>query len=85
MNYELKKKIAKKIKYRPPIYGKKTLLIAFEFGAILSEVAMKNKIELDKEIILRAEKILLQELRTNGLQNTAMNFTPLILAALEIK
>lgn len=85
MNYELKKKIAGKIKYRPPIYGKKTLLIAFEFGAILSEVAMKNNVEMTKEIILRAEKILLQELKTNGLQKTAINFTPLVLAALEIK
>ena len=70
---------------RPPIYGNKSLKIAFEFGLILSEVAKSKKIKLTKEISIRSENILINELRCNGLEKTALNFTPLILAALELK
>lgn len=70
---------------RPPIYGKKTLKIAFEFGVILSEVAQQKKIELTGVISTRAENILIRELRDNGLKKTALNFIPLVMAALEFK
>jgi len=72
------------IKHRPPIYGKKTLKIAFEFGLVLSEVAKKKGIALTPEISERAEKILINELKINGLNKTALNFTPLILSVLEV-
>lgn len=75
----------KKLIKNPPIYGKKTLRIAFEFGVVLSEVALKNKVNLTSEISTRAEDILIKELRDNGFRKTALNFTPLILAALEVK
>jgi len=32
----------------------------------------------------RAEEILIKELKINGLEKTALNFTPLILAVLEV-
>ena len=70
--------------YRLPIYGKKTLKISFEFGLILSEVAKDKGVKLTPEISERAEKILIDELRINGTVKTALNFTPLILAALEV-
>ena len=68
-----------------PIYGKKTLRLAFEFGLVLSEVAKERKVELPPEISVRAEEIFLRELAVNGLEKTALNFVPLILAALEAK
>jgi len=83
--YKLKKLINSNIKYRPPIYGKKTLRVAFEFGLVLSEVAKERKIELTAEMSVRAESMLIQELKINGLQKTSMNFIPLILAVLELK
>ena len=70
---------------RPPLYGKKTLKIAFEFGLVLSEVAREKKVELTSELSIRAEDILIQELADKGFKKTALNFVPLILAALEIK
>ena len=81
----MKNLLKKLLKNRPPIYGNRTLKVAFEFGLILSEVARKQKVELTEEISLRAEKILINELKINGLQKTSMNFVPLILAALELK
>jgi hypothetical protein len=70
---------------RPPLYGKKTLRLAFEFGLVLSEVAKERKVELTSEISTRAENILIQELRDKGFRKTALHFTPLMLAALEVK
>ena len=73
------------IKWRPPIYGKRTLRIALEFGVVMSEVAKAKEVDLTGEMSTRAEDILIQELRVNGLQKTANNFIPLVLAALEVK
>ena len=69
---------------RPPIYGKKTLRLAIEFGIVLSETAKEMNVKLTKEISMRAEEILINELKINGLEKTAINFVPLILAALEV-
>jgi len=69
---------------RLEIYGKRTVKLAFEFGLILSETAKTMKIELTPEISARAEDIFLRELNTEGLDQTACNFTPLVLAALEV-
>jgi len=69
---------------RPPIYGKRTLKLAFEFGLVLSETAKALNKELTPEISARAEAILIAELATQGLKKTALTFTPLILAALEV-
>jgi len=68
-----------------PIYGNKTLRLAFEFGLVLSEVAKERKIELTSEISSRAEDILIQELGEKGFRKTALNFIPLVLAVLEVK
>lgn len=68
-----------------PIYGKKTLILAFEFALILSETAKERGIKLTPEISTRAEEILLQEINTNGYKKTTYNFVPLVLAALEAK
>ena len=71
-------------KHPIPIYGKKTMLLAFEFGLVISDTARTRNIRLDREIAERAEEIFFEEIRLNGFKKTALNFTPLILAALEI-
>ena len=73
------------IKWRPPIYGKRALRIALEFGVVMSEVAKAKEIEMTGEMSTRAEDILIQELKVKGLQKTANNFIPLVLAALEVE
>lgn len=70
---------------RLPIYGNKSLMLAYEFGLILSEVAKENNIEVTRNISERAEKILINEIRTKGWRKTTLNITPLIMAALEPK
>ena len=73
----------KNIGYRVPLFGTKTLLLAMEFGLILSETAKDKKIELTNEIVKRAEDVFVKEIKLNGFKKTALNFAPLILAVLE--
>jgi len=68
-----------------PIYGKRTLNLAFEFGLVLSETAKKLKVEVTTKMVVEAEQILVNELKKNGLQKTALNFVPLVMAILGAK
>jgi len=72
------------LKLKPPIYGNKTLKLAFEFGLVLSETAKAKNIDLTTGISLRAEEIFIKELKVNGYKKTGLNFIPLIMAALEV-
>lgn len=66
-----------------PLYRKRTVELALEFGLLLSEIAKQENIEITPEITDRAEKIFLAEIKINGFKKTALNFTPLLLASLE--
>jgi len=59
-------------------------MLSFEFGLVLSETARDNNIEVTNEIAERAERIFFQEIKVNGFTKTALSFTPLILASLEL-
>jgi len=73
------------LKNRPPIYSEKTLLMAFEFGLVLSESAKKMNVAMTPEISERAEKIVVAELKSKGARQTALNFIPLVMASLEVE
>jgi len=68
-----------------PIYGKKTVALAFEFGLVLAEVAKEKGVTVTSDISTRAEEMFLNELRTKGFRATALNFIPLVLACFEVK
>lgn len=73
------------INLKLPIYREKTLRLAMEFGLVLSEVAKEQNKELSGDITQRAQDIFLNEIKINGFKKTALNFIPLILAALEFE
>jgi len=66
-----------------PFYRKRTVELALEFGMLLSEIAKEENVELTPEITQRAEDIFINEIKINGFEKTAINFTPLLLACLE--
>lgn len=68
---------------RLPIYGNKTIKLAFEFAVVFFETARELKKELTREMIEKAESIFLNEIKTKGFKRTALNFVPLVLASLE--
>lgn len=66
-----------------PLYSNQKLLLSFEFGLTIAEVAKKQKIKLTPEIIERAEKILLNEFRKESAEKIAIGMIPTILAVFE--
>jgi hypothetical protein len=70
--------------FKLPIYSKKELLFAYEFGAVLSEVAKEKGTKITPAMSLRAEEVIVKELKANGFDKTAKNFIPLVLAVLEV-
>ncbi len=70
--------------FKLPLFGKKKLLLAFEYGVIISQLAQEQKIELTPEIIKRAEAMLENEFRTQNATFLSVNITPNLLSAFEL-
>lgn len=66
-----------------PVYGNKKLILAFEYGVMISETAKDMKIDLTPEIIKRAENIILKEFRVKNLERLAVDMLINILATFE--
>lgn len=66
-------------------YGKKKAFLAFEFAIVLSDVASQMKIEMTKEIVIRAENLLEKELGYRSAEHFSCNMNVYILAILEPK
>lgn len=66
------------------LFGKQKILLAFEYGLTIQRVADSQKIEMTKEIVERAEKILLNEFRTQTAAFLATNMVPIILSIFEV-
>ncbi len=75
----------KSLKKEPLFFDKKKLLLAFEYGVILSDVAKQRKINLTQDIVLRMEDILLDVCTKKSAEKVAVEMELNILAALEVK
>lgn len=69
--------------FRLPFFGKKKLLLAFEYGVILSQVAKEQGVELTPEMVLRAEAMIENEFSTQNPTRLAVEMTPLLLTVFE--
>lgn len=49
-----------------PLFNKQKLLLAFEYGIILSETAKINNIELTPEIVKRCEEMVFNEFKSKN-------------------
>lgn len=66
-----------------PLYRNQKLLLSFEYGLTLSEVARKRKIKLTPETVERMEHIILEEFKKCTSERLAIDMTVNILAAFE--
>lgn len=66
-----------------PLHSNKKLLLAFEFGIHIADVAKEQGVELTPELVKRAEHILLNEFQTRGAQYIANNWNALLLSVFE--
>ncbi len=68
-----------------PIHSNKKLLLAFEFGMAVSEIAKEQRVEMTPEIVKRAEDIILNESLTRNASQIAGAWQGLLLAVFEPK
>lgn len=76
------KKIIKKILEKIPKHSDQKLLLSFEYGVILKDVA---KDKLDSEMVKRAENIILSEFSKKSPTKLATEMIPNLLASIEPK
>lgn len=69
---------------RLPFFGIQKFRLAFEYGLTIQRVAHDQKIEMTKEIVERAERVLENEFRTQSATFLATNMVPIILAIFEV-
>lgn len=68
----------------PFFFGPKKLLLAFEYGLILSELAHKEGVEVTPEMVKRAEKMIEGEFSTQRATHLAGNIVPNIMTVFEL-
>lgn len=66
-----------------PFFGKTKLLLALEYGFIISNAAKEMKVEVTPELMKRAEEIILNEFQTKTSERLAIDMTPNIMAVFE--
>lgn len=70
--------------FKLPLYGKKKLRLAFEYGLTIAQTAHEMKVEMTPELIERAEEMIVGEFTDQSAQHVALNMVPNILTAFEL-
>lgn len=68
----------------PRFYGRKKLLLAFEYGMILAKSAQEMNVEITPELMQKAETMLENEFQTRNATELAVDMAPNILSAFEL-
>ena len=66
-----------------PLYNSQKLLLAFEYGLILSDVAKEKGVILTPELVKRAEDLIVKEFKANTASYNATHMVPNLLAIFE--
>ena len=66
-----------------PLYQTKKLLLALEYGVILSETAKNRKVNLTPEMVKKMEEIVSNEFKNHSASKVALDMIPNILAVFE--
>lgn len=67
-----------------PIFGKKKLVLSFEYGVVLAQTALENKVELTPELIAKAEEMILGEFQKGDPTRLAVDMIPNIISIFEL-
>lgn len=67
-----------------PFFGRKKLLLAFEYGVVISQVAAAQGVELTPELIAKAEIMLENEAKTQSETMMATQMVPNVLSVFEL-
>ena len=67
-----------------PFFGRKKLLLAFEYGLTIAETARAQRIPLTPELVAKAEVMIENEARTQNESRFATQMVPNILSVFEL-
>lgn len=67
-----------------PFFGRKKLLLAFEYGVILTQVAKERGIEVTPEFVQKAEVMIENEFKTKTPTQIAVEMEPNLLSIFEL-
>ncbi len=70
--------------FKLPFFNRKKLILAFEYGLVLSETAKKQNIEITSEMVDKAERMIENEARTQSDSRMATQMIPNILSIFEL-
>lgn len=71
-------------KFKFWLFGKSKVLLAFEYGVLLSETAQKLDVKITREFMERAEVMIVGEFSTRNAEEIAIDMSPNILSAFEL-
>jgi len=66
------------------LYSRKKLLLAFEYGAIIAEVAQKQGVEVTPELMKKAEIMIESEFNKKSPTRLAVDTLPNVLSVFEL-
>lgn len=69
---------------RSRFFGKKKILLSFEYGVVLSQVAAEQGIELTPEMIERAEDMIIGEFGSQSPTRLSVEMIPNIMSVFEL-
>lgn len=70
--------------FRLPFFGRQKLLLAFEYGLLIAETARQNNVEINPELIKKAEIMLEGEARSQTATHMATQIVPNLLSVFEL-
>ncbi len=82
--FQVKRARPAKLMPKFPFFGKKKLMLAFEYGVTIARVAQEQGIEMTPALIEKAEIMLEGEARAQTATHMAVNMLPNILSAFEL-
>jgi len=66
-----------------PLFSNKKLLLAIEYGVVLSETAKKRNVQLTPEMVTKMEEIVSKEFKSKSVERVGLDMIPNILAVFE--
>lgn len=69
---------------RLPFFGRKKLLLAFEYGLVIAQTAQAQGIELTPEFVKKAEVMLEGEFKSQTPTHLSVNMLPNVMSVFEL-
>lgn len=67
-----------------PLFSREKILLSFEYGLVIAEVAMKQKVKLTPELVEKAERMIEGEFQKKSIDRLAIEMIPNVMSVFEL-